>query len=102
MRAGGPNWEEVDKSVQRVKERERSKARLVETGRTQEQGFRQMSDEDYAAALESAREDVRKASPKISDGDLEKEAVKRADEAKRKYELSVSSSASSTYEWKKP
>ena len=31
MRPGGPDWAEVDKSVQRIKERERNKARFVET-----------------------------------------------------------------------
>src|SRR3954467_8008416 len=97
MRPGGPNWEEVDKSVQRVKERESGKARLVETERTQEQGFRAMSDEEYAAAFDSARLEVRKSNPKMSETDLEKEAAKRADEAKRQYERAVHSSASSTY-----
>jgi hypothetical protein len=102
MRPGGPNWDEVDKSVQRIKEREKNQPRLVETVRTQEQGFHQMSDDDYASVLDGARSDVRKAFPKMADGEVEKEATKQADEAKRQYEHAISSSASSSYEWKKP
>lgn len=102
MPPGGPNWEEVDKSVQRIKEREKDKGHLVETERKVEQGSPTMSDTDYAAALDSARDEVRKANPKMSDSDVENEATKRADKAKRQYESSLSTSASSSYEWKKP
>ena len=102
MRPGGPNWDEVDKSVRRIKDRESGRPRLVETERSTEQGFRTMSDEDYASVLDAARSDIRKANPKLVDRDVEQQATKRADEAKRQYELSVSSSASSSYEWKKP
>jgi hypothetical protein len=102
MRTGGPNWEEIDKSVQRIKERESGKPRLVETDRKVEQGFFPMSDADYAAALASARDEVRKANPKMSESAVETEAIKRADDAKRSYEHSHSSTATSTYEWKKP
>ena len=102
MRAGGPNWEEVDKSVKRLKDREKNPPQLVETGRTQEQGFRPMSDEDYAAALDAARAEVRKANPKMADADVENAATRQADHAKWVYEHSVTSSASSSYEWKKP
>ena len=102
MRPGGPNWAEVDKSVQRIEERKKNEPRFVETARTQDQGFSKMSDDDYASVLNAARSDVRKENPKMSDGDLETEATKRADEAKRKYELTFSRSASSTYEWKEP
>jgi hypothetical protein len=102
MRAGGPNWEEVDKSVQRIKERENQKGRLVETERKVEQGFLPMSDVDYSAALASARDEVRKANPKMSEGEVEAEAITRADQAKWRYEHSPSTRASSTYEWKTP
>lgn len=102
MRAGGPNWEDVDRSVERLKERERNRSQLVETGRTQELGLQTMSDEDYATVLEAARGDVKKANPKMSDKEVEKAATKKADEAKRQYGHAVSGSASSTYEWKKP
>jgi hypothetical protein len=110
MPPGGPNWEKVDESVARIKEREKNKGRLVETerssGSTTEQGYFKMSDEDYAAALDSARADVKKANPKMSDADVETEATKRADAAKQKYEntysVRTSTSASSSYEWKKP
>lgn len=102
MRAGGPDWEKIDQSVQRIKEREQNKARLVETARTREEGFRPMSDADYAAALETARAEIKKANPKIADADLEKEATLRADTARRQYEQAFTRSASSTYEWKKP
>jgi len=97
-----PNWEEIDKTVQRVKEREKNKGRLVETGRTTEQGFFPMSEADYTAALDSAREEVKKANPKMSDADVEAEAIKKADAAKYAAEHSYSARASSTYEWKKP
>jgi outer membrane murein-binding lipoprotein Lpp len=76
MRPGGPNWEEVDKSVQRIKDREAGRPRLVETVRATEQGFHEMSADDYAAALDAARADLRKANPKISDSDLEQQATK--------------------------
>lgn len=102
MRPGGPNWEEIDKSVQRIKDREKNKPRLVETARHEEQGFARMTDEDYASVLDAARVDVRKANPKMSDADIETEATKRADQAKRDYERSFSRSAGSTLEWKRP
>lgn len=102
MRTGGPNWEEVDKTVQRIKERESGKPRLVETDRKVEQGFFAMPDADYATALASARDEVKKANPKYSESAVETEAIKRADDAKRSYEHAHSSTATSTYEWKKP
>jgi len=102
MRPGGPNWEEIDKSVQRIKDREQGKPRLVETERSQEQGFRKMSDDDYTAALDDARAEIKKAHPKMTDAEVEKLAGKRADEAKSAYERTVFNSASSSYEVKKP
>lgn len=98
----GPNWNEIDRTVQRVKEREGSKLRLVETERTTSSGFAKMTDEEYAAALETAREEISKANPKLSDRDVEAAAVKQADEAKRRAELTYTQSASSTYEVKRP
>jgi hypothetical protein len=100
--SAGPNWEEIDKTVQRVKERERNKPRLVETESHTETGFAKMSDDDYAAELDKARAEIKKTNPKMSDGDVEAEATKRADQAKRRYELGVQNSAGSTYELKKP
>jgi hypothetical protein len=97
----GPNWEEIDKTVQRVRAREEDKPRLVETSRTTDTGFRTMTDDEYTTQLEKAREEVRKASPKMAAKDVEAEATKRADAAKRSYERSVSTRASSTYEVKK-
>jgi cob(I)alamin adenosyltransferase len=55
-----------------------------------------------AAALAVARTEVRRANPKMADADVEKEATKQADHAKWVYKLSISSTASSSYEWKKP
>jgi hypothetical protein len=98
----GPNWAEIDKTVERVKEREQTKLRVVETGRTIESGFFSMTDEEYAQALEDARAAVRKAEPKLSETEIESEAVKRADEARRRHELAFTQRASSTYELKKP
>ncbi len=102
MRPGGPDWAAVDKSVERVKERERSKPKLVETERTSEAGFRPMTDEEYATALEIARIEVRKANPKMAEAVLEAEAIKRADEAKRQHESSFSRSVRVDYELRKP
>lgn len=103
MRPGGPDWTAVDKSVDRVKERERNKPKiLVETGRTSESGYFAMTDDEYATALESARAEVRKANPKMSDRDVETEATKRADEARRKHENTFTQRAGVTYELKKP
>ena len=101
-RAGGPNWGAVDGTVQRVRERERTKLQAVETERTVESGFFAMTDDEYAAALESARSEVRKANPKMSESDIEAEAVKKADEAKRRHEQSFTRRASSTYQIKSP
>jgi hypothetical protein len=61
-----------------------------------------MSDDDYAAELDNARAEVKKSNPKMSDNDVEAEATRRADQAKRRYELGVQHNASSTYELKKP
>jgi hypothetical protein len=97
-----PNWEEIDKTSQRVREREKKKAEFVETSRTVEQGFLPMSGADYTAALDAARADVRKANPKWTDSDVETEAIKRADQAKWRAEHSYSTRASSTYELRKP
>ena len=99
---GGPNWDAVDKTVQRVKERERAKLQAVETERTVESGFFAMTDEEYATALESARVEIRKANPKMSEGEVESEAIRRADEAKRRHEQSFTRRASSTFELKRP
>jgi hypothetical protein len=100
--AGSPNWDEVDKTVQRVRERERAKLQAVETERTVEAGFFAMTDDEYASALESARSEIRKANPKMPEDEVESEAIKKADEAKRRHELSFTRRASSTYELKRP
>jgi hypothetical protein len=102
MPPGGPNWEEVDKSTSRMKERERSKPRLVEMERTVERGYLPMTEEEYKCALDSAREEVRQANPKWSDREIEDEARKRADAAKAKHESSYTLRESVKYEWKKP
>lgn len=100
--AAGPNWSEIDRTVERVRQREESKLRLVETERTTSEGFGKMTDEEYAAALDSARDEVRKAHPKLSDADVEAAAVKQADEARRAVERTFTRSASSTFELKRP
>jgi hypothetical protein len=58
-----------------------------------------MPDGDYAAALASAADEVRKANPKLSDSEVETEAVKRADEAKRKYENSYRTTTTTSVKW---
>lgn len=100
MRPGGPDWSKVDKTVERVKEREQNKPKLVETARTEEAGVRQMTDEEYAQALDDARAEIRKANPKLSEAEVETQATARADEARR-HPISYRS-ASSTYELQRP
>lgn len=103
MRPGGPDWVAVDKSVERVKERERHKPRLVvETEHTNEVGYFAMTDEEYATALDTARTDVKKANPKMSDGDVETEATRRTEEARRKHENTYQQRVGVKYEFKKP
>ncbi len=102
QRAGSPNWDAIDGTVQRVKERERTKLQAIETERTVESGYFAMTDEEYATALESARSEVRKSNPKLPESEVESEAVKKADEAKRRHEQSFTRRASSTYELKRP
>jgi hypothetical protein len=97
-RAGGPDWEEVDKTVARVKERERVRKSAVTTTYSTESGFFPMTDDEYAAALESARAEVRKANPDLSASDVESEAVKRADEAKRQQDMAFTGRAKATVE----
>lgn len=97
-----PNWDEVDKTVQRVRAREQQRPQMVETQRIVESGYFPMTDEQYAAALDSARADVRKANPKWNESEVETEAVKRADQAKDKAEHTYVERASSTYEYRKP
>lgn len=79
-----------------------AKLQAVEIERTVESGFFAMTDDEYTAALEYARAEVRKANPKMSDSDVEAEAVQRTDEAKRRHETSFTRRASSTYELKRP
>jgi hypothetical protein len=97
------NWTEVDKSSARVKEREKAKpASNVTVTDNVESGFFLMSDDDYETALTSATEEIRKANPKMSDSEVEIEAGKRADEARRKYENSYRTRASTSVQWKSP
>lgn len=100
--SAGPNWNEIDRTVERVKAREQAKRRFVETERTVEAGFFPMTDEEYAKALDDARAEIKKANPKMSEADVESEAVKRADEARRRHEHTFTRRASSTYELKTP
>jgi hypothetical protein len=95
-----PNWAEIDQTVQRIKEREKSRSSWKITDKV-ESGFFPMSDEDYASALNSARDEIRKANPKMSDSDVETNAVRRADEARSNYENSFRQRASTTYELEK-
>ncbi len=98
----GPNWEEIDKTVQRVRAREENKPKLVETVRTSETVFPTMTDDEYVVELEKARDEVKKANPEMETKEVEAEATKRADAAKHSYEHTISRSASSTYELKRP
>jgi hypothetical protein len=98
--SSGPNWEEIDKTVQRVNDRKQTKGRLVETERTTEAGFFPMTEEEYAEALETARAEVRKEKPKLAESEVETEAVKRADQAKTRQEQAFTQRASSRFEYK--
>ena len=90
---------EIDKSVERIKAREKKKAEPVPVTVTNEvkQGYLPMSDEDYARALDNARDDVRKANPKMSDSEIEDRARLQADDAKWKYEHSYRTETTTTY-----
>lgn len=95
------NWEEVDRSTARTKERGEKKPADVTKTDTVEQGFLKMSTDDYVSALASAMSDVRQEHPDWSQAAVETEAVRRADEAKRKYESSYSTRTSTEVKWSK-
>jgi len=96
------NWEEVDKSTARSKERQQKSAWAKTESSSVERGYFSMSDEDYAAALASATDEIKKANPKLSDSDVETKARERADDAKRKYENSYTTRASTSVKWTSP
>lgn len=96
------NWEEVDKSTARTREREKKSA-WTKTESTQvESGYFPMSDEDYASALASATNEIRQANPKLSESEVETKARERADEARRKYESAHTTRASTSVKWTSP
>jgi len=61
-----------------------------------------MTDAEYAEVLETARTDIKKRKPDISGSDLEKQAQACADGKRQQRAFRYQSSASSTFEWKKP
>lgn len=85
----GPNWAEIDRTVERIKEREKNKRahRTVETESKTEHGFFPMTEAEYATAFANASNELRKANPKWTEAEIEAEARKRADDAKRRHEL---------------
>jgi hypothetical protein len=98
----GPNWAAIDRTIERVKKREQTRLRVVKTERRVEAGFFPMTDEDYAQALDAARAAVKKAQPKLAEAETESEAVRQAEEARRRHEQSFTQRTSSTFELKKP
>ena len=99
---GGPKWDEIDKSTERTKARATASKGTLTVADNLEAGYFAMTDEEYAAALSTARDEVKKANPAIKEADLEKEAVRRADAARAKHEHAFSVRGSRTYEWKSP
>lgn len=100
MRPGGPDWEAVDKTVQRVKDRAKSKPRLVETSRTTEQGFAPMTDEEYEELRHQLWDDIHKSRPDLSEFEVDRLSKALADQKRQQSELRYRSTTSSTYEWK--
>lgn len=99
MRGSGPNWDEVDRGTERRRARTSQGSPGPTVTKSVEQGFFTMSDADYETALNQAREDVRKADPRMSADAVEAEAVKRADKAKREYEHTYQTRSSVGVEW---
>lgn len=96
------DWDAVDKSTARTKERlEKSGWKKTET-QTVESGFLPMSDEDYATALADATTAVRRENPKWSDSEVEDKARERAEEAKRKFENSYTTRTTTSVKWTSP
>jgi hypothetical protein len=97
------NWEEIDRSTQRTKERVRVKEETVQPTITHEEksGYLPMSDDDYATALSKATAEIRQANSKMSDSEVAAAARECADKEKRQYEQTYRTSNSASYEWKK-
>lgn len=98
------NWEEVDKSTARTKERqEREKSGWKKTETTtEEKGYLPMSEDEYATALADALAAVKKENPKLSDDEAEEKARVRADEVKRQYENSYRTRITTSVKWTSP
>ncbi|HEX2852927.1 MAG TPA: hypothetical protein VHO24_06795 [Opitutaceae bacterium] len=96
------NWEEVDKSTARTKEREGKSAWKKTETTTEEKGYLPMSDDEYASALTDALTAVKSENPKLSDSEVEEKARQRADEAKRQYENSYRTRTSTSVKWSSP
>jgi hypothetical protein len=97
------NWEEIDKSTQRTKERVLKKQEQPRPAITStvESGFLPMSEDDYASAKTKAADEIRKANPKMSDSEVDSAAEARAEKEKRLYEQTFRTRSSVSYEWKK-
>ncbi len=92
-----PDWENIDRPVQRTsRELASSDVQVMETV---EHGLLPMSDDDYRDIRSQARTDIRKENPNLSRRDIEREAMRRANEAKWKYETSPTTRA--TWTWKR-
>ncbi len=98
-----PNWEEIDKSTQRTRERAQKKEEKQRPTTTEsvESGFLPMTDEEYARVLSTASDEIRKANPKMSESDVDSAAHERAEKEKRDYERNYRTRTSTSYEWKK-
>lgn len=98
------DWEKVDKSTARTKERqEKGKAGWKKTEtELVESGYLPMTEEEYESALATAVAAVRKENPKLSDSEAEEKARLRADEAKRQYESSYRTRTTTSVKWTSP
>jgi hypothetical protein len=96
------NWEEVDRSTARAKERKAANAWTKTETKEVERGYFPMTEEEYATALASATEEVRKANPQFSNAEVKTKARERADEAKRQHENSYQTRASAGVKWTSP
>lgn len=93
-----PDWEKIDQPVQRTDSRQLASSN-VQVTETVEHGLLPMSDDDYRAIRSQARTDIRKENPDLSRSEIEREAMRRANEAKWKYETSPRTRA--TWTWKR-
>lgn len=87
MPTGGPNWQNVDRTVERMRQRDGRKPAGAAIAP------KKMTEAQYDAALKRAREEIRQANPQLSDTQLEWRAIQQADAEKAAYESGAGQNA---------